>query len=74
MLAITNDKEWNMHRTELCMEEGIRHFDRSTEFDVHNVLNVSQVTDYLKRDGEYFMQPCPAKPGNFFESFAHDFR
>lgn len=40
-----------------------------TEFDVHDVLNVFQVTG-LNSNGEYFMQPCPAKPGDFFEFFA----
>lgn len=40
-----------------------------TEFDIHDVLNVFQVTG-LNKNGQYFMQPCPAKPGDFFEMFA----
>ena len=40
-----------------------------TEFDVHDVLNVFQVTG-LNKDGKYFMEPCPAKPGDYFEFFA----
>lgn len=40
-----------------------------TEFDVHDVLNVFQVTG-LNRDDEYFMQPCPAEKGDYFEFFA----
>ena len=40
-----------------------------TEYDVHDVLNVFQVTG-LNKSGQYFMQPCPAKPGDFFEFFA----
>ena len=39
------------------------------ESDVHDVLNVFQVTG-LNADGEYFMEPCPAKAGDFFEFFA----
>lgn len=60
------------------------------EFDVHDVLNVFQVTG-LNVNGQYFMcallptdfknlqanlefyyfrEPCPAKPGDFFEFFA----
>lgn len=40
-----------------------------TEFDVHDVLNVFQVTG-LNREGKYFMEPSPAKPGDYFEFFA----
>ena len=40
-----------------------------TELDVHDVLNVFQVTG-LNKDGKYFMQPCPARPGDYFEFFA----
>jgi uncharacterized protein YcgI (DUF1989 family) len=39
------------------------------ERDVHDVLNVFQVTG-LNRDGKYFMSPCPAKPGDYFSMFA----
>ncbi|MFT8674683.1 MAG: DUF1989 domain-containing protein [Acetobacter sp.] len=42
---------------------------RLTEFDVHDVLNVFQVTG-LNRDDQYFMKACPAKPGDYLEFFA----
>jgi uncharacterized protein YcgI (DUF1989 family) len=40
-----------------------------TEFDVHDVLNVFQVTG-LNDDDKYFMRACPAKPGVYLEFFA----
>jgi uncharacterized protein YcgI (DUF1989 family) len=40
-----------------------------TEYDVHDVLNVFQVTG-LDPQGRYFMETCPAKKGDFFEFFA----
>ena len=40
-----------------------------TEFDVHDVLNVFQVTG-LNKDDKYFMRPCPADKGDYFEFFA----
>ncbi|KAL6718499.1 hypothetical protein ACLMJK_004591 [Lecanora helva] len=40
-----------------------------TESDVHDVLNVFQMTG-LNEDDEYFMLPCPADKGDFFEFFA----
>lgn len=40
-----------------------------TEFDVHDVLNVFQVTG-LNKDGKYFMEACPAKPTDYFTFFA----
>lgn len=40
-----------------------------SESDVHDVLNVFQVTG-LNSDGKYFMKACPAKPGDYFEFFA----
>lgn len=40
-----------------------------TEFDVHDVLNIFQVTG-LNADGNYFMKASPAKQGDFFEFFA----
>jgi uncharacterized protein YcgI (DUF1989 family) len=40
-----------------------------TEFDVHDVLNVFQVTG-LNDDDKYFMKACPAKPGDYLEFFA----
>ena len=40
-----------------------------TEFDVHDVLNVFQVTG-LDKDGKYFMEASPAKKGDHIEFFA----
>lgn len=40
-----------------------------TEFDVHDVLNIFQVTG-LTTDGRYYVKPSPAKRGDFFEFFA----
>lgn len=40
-----------------------------TEFDVHDVINVFQVTGLLPEDERYFMKPCPAKAGDFFDLF-----
>lgn len=40
-----------------------------TEFDVHDVLNVFQVTG-LNKDDQYCMSPCPAERGDFLEFFA----
>ncbi len=40
-----------------------------TETDVHDVLNVFQVTG-LNADELYFMKACPAKPGDYLEFFA----
>jgi len=39
-----------------------------TELDVHDVLNVFQVTGLV--DGRYFMKASPARRGDFFEFFA----
>lgn len=40
-----------------------------TEQDVHDVLNVFQVTG-LNAEDRYFMRDCPAKPGDYLEFFA----
>jgi uncharacterized protein YcgI (DUF1989 family) len=40
-----------------------------TEFDVHDVLNVFQVTG-LNKDGKYFMEASPAVAGSHIEFFA----
>ena len=40
-----------------------------TEFDVHDVLNVFQVTG-LNTDDQYIMATCPADKGDYFEFFA----
>lgn len=39
-----------------------------TEFDVHDVLNVFQVTG-LDKDGKYFMEASPATKGDYIEFF-----
>jgi uncharacterized protein len=39
------------------------------ESDVHDVLNVFQVTG-LNSEGKYFMEASPAKPGSHIEVFA----
>jgi hypothetical protein len=40
-----------------------------TEFDVHDVINVFQVTGLLPDDERYFMKTSPAKIGDYFEVF-----
>ena len=40
-----------------------------TELDVHDVLNVFQVTG-LTAEGRYFAKPSPARAGDFIEFFA----
>jgi uncharacterized protein YcgI (DUF1989 family) len=40
-----------------------------TEFDVHDVLNVFQVTG-LNEEDKYYNKACPAAAGDFFEFFA----
>lgn len=40
-----------------------------TEFDIHDVLNVFQLTGLNQRD-QYFMKPSPASAGDCFEFFA----
>jgi uncharacterized protein YcgI (DUF1989 family) len=41
-----------------------------TEFDVHDVINLFQVTGLMPDDKRYFMKPCPARPGDFVELLA----
>lgn len=41
-----------------------------TEYDVHDVINVFQVTGLMPDDERYFMQACPARVGDHFELFA----
>jgi uncharacterized protein YcgI (DUF1989 family) len=41
-----------------------------TEFDVHDVINVFQVTGLMADDERYFMKACPASVGDHFELFA----
>lgn len=40
------------------------------ELDVHDVLNIFQVTGLTKDSDRYFMKPSPARKGDFFEFFA----
>jgi uncharacterized protein YcgI (DUF1989 family) len=40
-----------------------------TEFDVHDVINIFQVTGLMPEDERYFMKPSPAMPGDIFELF-----
>ncbi len=41
-----------------------------TEFDVHDVLNVFQVTGLTEDDRRYFLKPSPARPGDHFDLLA----
>jgi uncharacterized protein len=41
-----------------------------TEFDVHDVVNLFQVTGLRREDERYFMKTCPAVVGDYFELFA----
>jgi uncharacterized protein len=41
-----------------------------TEFDVHDVINLFQVTGLMPDDKRYFMKPCPARPGDYVELLA----
>jgi uncharacterized protein YcgI (DUF1989 family) len=41
-----------------------------TEFDVHDVINVFQVTGLMPDDERYFMKACPARVGDHFDVFA----
>ena len=41
-----------------------------TEADVHDVLNIFQVTGLTRGGDQYFVKPSPAKQGDFFEFFA----
>jgi uncharacterized protein YcgI (DUF1989 family) len=41
-----------------------------TEFDVHDVINLFQVTGLLRGDGRYFMKTSPARVGDHLELFA----
>ena len=41
-----------------------------TEFDVHDVINLFQVTGLMPDDKRYFMKACPARPGDYVELFA----
>jgi uncharacterized protein YcgI (DUF1989 family) len=43
---------------------------RLTEQDVHDVLNIFQVTGLTTDGHQYYCKPCPAKKGDYFEFFA----
>ena len=43
---------------------------RFSERDVHDVLNIFQVTGLTANTHQYFVKPCPAKQGDYFEFFA----
>lgn len=43
---------------------------RLSERDVHDVLNIFQVTGLTDDTHQYFVKPCPAKKGDYFEFFA----
>lgn len=43
---------------------------RLHEGDVHDVLNIFQVTGLTREGHQYFVKPCPAKKGDYFEFFA----
>jgi len=40
------------------------------ESDVHDVLNIFQVTGLTADGHQYFVKPCPARKGDYFEFFA----
>jgi hypothetical protein len=43
---------------------------RLCESDVHDVLNIFQVTGLTEDGHQYFVKPCPARKGDYFEFFA----
>jgi uncharacterized protein YcgI (DUF1989 family) len=64
---LLNNEEWD-----LCCHSNLTRAVipyRLTEFDVHDNLNMFQVTG-ITREGRYFVKACPAKRGDFFEFFA----
>jgi len=64
---LLTDEDFNFHchsnLTRAILPHGL------TEFDVHDVLNVFQVTGLNERD-QYFMETCPATKSDFFELYA----
>ncbi|VEU23591.1 DEKNAAC104509 [Brettanomyces naardenensis] len=58
-----NDFHCHSNLTRAVMPYGL------TEYDIHDVLNVFQLTGLTDKD-QYFMEPCPAKKGDYFEFFA----
>ena len=64
---LLNNEEWD-----LCCHSNLTRAVipyKLTEFDIHDNLNMFQVTG-LTHEGRYFVKPCPAKTGDFFEFFA----
>ena len=43
-----------------------------TEFDVHDVINLFQVTGLMPDDKRYFMKTCPARPGDYRRAARRD--
>jgi uncharacterized protein YcgI (DUF1989 family) len=43
---------------------------RLGESDVHDVLNIFQVTGLTAETHQYFVKPCPARKGDHFDFFA----
>jgi uncharacterized protein YcgI (DUF1989 family) len=41
-----------------------------TELDVHDVLNIFQITAHTRDADKFAIKPCPAKKGDFFEFLA----
>jgi uncharacterized protein len=41
-----------------------------SEYDIHDVINVFQVTGLTPGDERYFMKTCPARVGDYWEIFA----
>jgi uncharacterized protein YcgI (DUF1989 family) len=40
------------------------------EADIHDVINIFQVTGLTPQSEQYFVKPCPAKQGDYFEFYA----
>lgn len=40
------------------------------ESDIHDVINIFQVTGLTRAEEKYFVKPCPAKKGDYFEFYA----
>ncbi|GAV56234.1 hypothetical protein ZYGR_0BB00110 [Zygosaccharomyces rouxii] len=58
-----NDFHCHSNLTRAVMPYGL------TEFDIHDVLNVFQVTGLNEYD-QYFMETCPSNKDDYFECFA----
>ena len=63
LTGIDEDNHCHSNLTRAILPRGL------TEFDVHDVLNVFQVTGLNDAD-KYFMKSCPARAGDYFEFFA----